>query len=93
MTTTPTTERDFGEIEALYLNWRGEIRLRKIKPIPESLRFGVSEWHKEPQWLLSAVDLEKSQIREFALAGFMLGPRAAHAPKDEAGSIADLDEA
>jgi hypothetical protein len=48
-----------------YTNWRGVRSYRKITPI--RIRFGVSPWHKEPQWLLTAFDFDKRQEREFAM--------------------------
>lgn len=48
-----------------YTNWRGERSLREI--VPQSIRFGTSEWHTTPQWLLLAFDIEKRVGREFAL--------------------------
>jgi ribosomal protein L18E len=48
-----------------YVNWRGARGKRTI--IPGSIRFGATEWHPEPQWLLSAWDLSKCAALEFAL--------------------------
>lgn len=48
-----------------YTNYRGETGTRRISP--RSLRFGASEFHPEPQWLLTALDLERDVEREFAL--------------------------
>jgi hypothetical protein len=31
------------------------------------VRFGTSEFHPEPQWILRAVDVAKIVMREFAL--------------------------
>ena len=53
-------------IEILYTNYRGETGRRKI--VPSSLRFGSTEFHPEPQWLLEAFDLEKQAARTFAMA-------------------------
>ena len=39
-----------------YTNWRGRRRDRRIRPV--RVWFGSSDWHKEDQWLLEAVDLE-----------------------------------
>jgi predicted DNA-binding transcriptional regulator YafY len=52
-------------IEILYTNYRGETARRKI--IPSSLRFGATEYHPQPQWLLDAFDLEKQADRTFAV--------------------------
>lgn len=51
-----------------YTNWRGETRQRSI--LPRSLRYGATEWHKEPQWLLKAMDTESKEEREFTLKDF-----------------------
>lgn len=48
-----------------YTNYKGERAWRVI--VPESIRFGSTEWHPEPQWLLKALDTEKNAVREFAL--------------------------
>lgn len=48
-----------------YTNWRGEKSTRKI--IPEKIYFGNTEWHPHPGWLLVAFDLEKGEMRHFAL--------------------------
>ncbi len=52
-------------IEVLYTNYRGETRIRKIQPM--GVRFGSNEWHKEDQYLLTALDAESNKVREFAL--------------------------
>lgn len=48
-----------------YRNYKGEEGYRRVKPI--SIRYGTSDWHKEPQWLLLADDLENNKRREFAM--------------------------
>jgi predicted DNA-binding transcriptional regulator YafY len=48
-----------------YTNWRGERRLRGIRPI--NLAFKSNEWHPETQWLLEAIDLTDGKIKTFAL--------------------------
>lgn len=53
-------------IEFDYVNWRGEAARRQVKPM--TVRWGTSDWYKEPQWLLSCWDLERKDVREFALA-------------------------
>jgi len=52
-----------------YTNWRGERRSRVIHPL--RIEFGSNEWHREPQWLLHAHDMEDPAIpiKTFALAG------------------------
>lgn len=49
-----------------YTNYKGETAKRRA--VPMSVRFGTSQWHAEPQWLLMAVDGDKSAMREFAVA-------------------------
>ena len=51
-----------------YRNWRGEVGERNI--VPQSVWFGATEWHPEPQWMLSALDTDKGAARDFALADF-----------------------
>ena len=53
------------QVKILYTNWRGEKSLRSIIPI--KIWFGSTEWHKEKQWLLQALDTEKGAERDFAL--------------------------
>lgn len=48
-----------------YTNWRGERRMRKIRPL--NIVFRASSWHPQNQWLLSAIDLEDGEVKEFAL--------------------------
>lgn len=48
-----------------YRNYRGEIAQRRI--IPYSIRYGTTEWHPEPGWLLKAWDFDKQAEREFAM--------------------------
>ncbi|MEI6054000.1 MAG: hypothetical protein WCQ49_01390 [Candidatus Saccharibacteria bacterium] len=52
-------------IRILYKNWRDETAERKIEPI--KIWFGSTEWHKEEQWIMTAVDLDRNVEREFAL--------------------------
>lgn len=50
-----------------YTNWRGERRMRVIRPLADGFRFTKNNWHSE-QWLLRAQDVETGEIREFAMA-------------------------
>lgn len=52
-------------VEILYTNWKGETAVRKILPV--KLWYGHTEYHKEDQWLLNAIDQEKQAPRDFAL--------------------------
>lgn len=54
-------------VSVIYTNHRGERAVRRI--VPELIRFGTTEWHPEPQWLLECHDAEKDAHRTFALAG------------------------
>src|SRR6185369_8664674 len=58
--------RDEDAIIFWYRNYKGEEGYRRV--IPLSLRYGTTEWHPEPQWLLLGYDTEKEAEREFALA-------------------------
>lgn len=49
-----------------YRNWRGVVAVRSARVL--RLIYGATEWHPEPQWLLEAVDLDKDEVRLFALA-------------------------
>ena len=49
-----------------YKNWKGKTARREIRPV--SLRFGTTDWHLVPGWLLLAWDVDKAAVREFALA-------------------------
>ncbi|WP_458524386.1 WYL domain-containing protein [Paracoccus aminovorans] len=48
-----------------YKNWRGESATRRVRPL--RMWFGSTEWHSEPQWFLEALDIDKNQVRDFAL--------------------------
>jgi DNA segregation ATPase FtsK/SpoIIIE-like protein len=50
-----------------YTNWRGERSYRRVRPL--RVVFENNEWHPDTQWLLEAIDLEKEQVRTFAMAG------------------------
>lgn len=52
-------------IQFEYTNWRGETATRRAMPI--SLWWGATEWHPRPQWLMTARDMDKAAVRDFAL--------------------------
>ncbi|MDA1675496.1 MULTISPECIES: hypothetical protein [Bacillus cereus group] len=52
-------------IEFDYINWKGEKGKRKA--LVRSVVWGSNEWHKEQQFLLRAIDMEKNDVRYFAL--------------------------
>lgn len=62
----PTITADPKMLVMDYTNWRGESARRSIVPTGQ-LRFGTTEWHPKPGWLLLAWDTEKAAMREFAL--------------------------
>lgn len=47
-----------------YKNYRGEYGYRSVQD--PKWRFGNTEFHKEPQWLIEAYDLDKQDMRTFA---------------------------
>lgn len=55
-----------GNIECDYLNWRGEMRHRRIEV--RGLHWGTSEYYKEPGWLLDGVDIDRNVQRTYRLA-------------------------
>ena len=48
-----------------YKNWRSETAIRHIEFV--HIWFGSTEFHKEEQWLMRAIDLEKDTERDFAI--------------------------
>jgi len=64
MTETTTS---FTPVPILYENHRGEVAVRRIVPGP--LWFGSTEWHPEPQWLMTADEPDTGKRRDFAVAG------------------------
>ena len=52
-------------VKILYTNWKGVTSYRNI--IPQSIEFKSTEWHPNEQWILNAFDIDKNDIRGFAL--------------------------
>lgn len=52
-------------VEILYVNHRGVQALRTVLPL--RIRFGSTDWHPEPQWLMDALDVERGVERSFAM--------------------------
>jgi len=52
-------------LQFIYKNWEGEIRERTV--VPTKIWFGHTDFHKEDQWFLKALDIEKDAERDFAL--------------------------
>jgi hypothetical protein len=44
------------EINVSYTNWRGVTSVRRV--LLGDVRFGTTEWHEEPTWLIKAFDLD-----------------------------------
>lgn len=57
-------------VHILYTNWRGETAVRNI--IPSRIWWGKTEWHPEEQWLITALDVDKNQTRDFAWKDMVL---------------------
>lgn len=50
-----------------YTNHKGQ-RNPERPVYPMAIRFGSSQWHQKPQWLMQGVDMAKAEKREFAMA-------------------------
>jgi predicted DNA-binding transcriptional regulator YafY len=48
-----------------YVDERGETCTRRV--LPERIWFGCTDWHREPQWLLDAFDVDRRAVRSFAM--------------------------
>lgn len=60
------------EVRFLYRNWRGKISLRRARPL--SFAFAWDQWHPDSQWLMYARDLDKGEMRNFALRDCHFNP-------------------
>lgn len=49
----------------MYTNYKGETRPRNITPI--NFWYGHTEYHKDDQWFIKALDNEKNQVRDFTV--------------------------
>jgi hypothetical protein len=52
-------------IRVNYRNYKGEVAIREITP--RSIRFGATEHHPEPQWLMEVWDHDKDAERTYAM--------------------------
>lgn len=52
-------------VRILYKNYRGDWSSRVISP--QTLWYGTTEFHKEPQHLLDALDIGKGAVRTFSM--------------------------
>ena len=56
----------FGTVNTFhYTNHRGKTALRTVVPL--CLRFDATPYHRESQWLLECLDVDKNEYRTFAL--------------------------
>lgn len=55
-----------GTVTFDYVNYRNERSTRRA--VFQALYYGTTPYHKEPQWFMKALDLDKNEIRDFALA-------------------------
>jgi predicted DNA-binding transcriptional regulator YafY len=58
-------EKDKSVAKFTYVNYKNITNNRNINPI--KLYYGNTEWYPENQWLLKAYDIEKKEIRVFAM--------------------------
>lgn len=56
---------DHEPFEFIYTNWRGETRRRRAYPV--AFRFGSNQWRQKPQYLMTAIDADTREEREFAM--------------------------
>jgi hypothetical protein len=61
-----------------YVNWRGVREVRHIDA--QQLWFGSTKWHPTPQWLLTGRDLDKDELRDFAVKDMEPVQEAARLP-------------
>jgi hypothetical protein len=54
-----------GTVSFTYTNWKGKTSERKAKM--EYVYWGSNEWHTEKQWLVCGYDLDKKDLRTYAL--------------------------
>lgn len=55
-----------------YINYEGHYAVRTFTPL--KVWFGKTEWHPEPQLLLTAYDHDRGALRDFAFDGFVNEP-------------------
>jgi len=52
-------------LKFFYRNWRGEYGYRTV--MDPTMWYGSTEFHKDPQWIMRAYDVEKDAFRDFAV--------------------------
>ena len=71
---TANTLHQFGEVmpelhkivTISYKNWKGVCSWRRILPL--EIWFGMTKWHPKQQYFLKAQDLNKNEVRDFAMS-------------------------
>lgn len=53
-----------------YTNWQGITSIRDVDVV--SLIFGSNDWHRDPQWMIAALDRDKGEMRYFSLLHIQL---------------------
>lgn len=66
------------EVISWYRNHAGEESYRRVRPI--KFWYGVTKWHRQPQMLLRAHDLERDAERDFAVADIKAFVGSSHIP-------------
>jgi hypothetical protein len=58
-----------------YRNHRGEVGERRVCTEAGAdglcVWYGSTEWHPERQWFLRAIDVDKGELRDFAMADIL----------------------
>lgn len=52
-------------IEFDYVNWKGASSHRRV--IINKVLYGNNRYHPQPQWLMEAQDIDRNEVREFAM--------------------------
>jgi hypothetical protein len=52
-------------LEFDYINWKGVKGHRSAEV--QGIYYGSTKFHKEPQWIMEAYDLDKRESRDFAM--------------------------
>lgn len=55
-------------LKILYTNWKGQTEIKNI--VPQEIYFGTTEQHKEEQWLMQVLDVDKGATRTYAVQDF-----------------------
>lgn len=63
------SRHDGERFKFIYKNYAGLVSERTV--IPYSVWFGATKWHPEPQFFLNAFDVDKNELRDFALEDFL----------------------